>query len=221
MRESERERERSDRFPSSQILSPLSYFIVMLEPRLKTASGLESFHRGPVLKTGTTVELSLRPGRITSTRVSLQRWGFPLLTTVFLSIHRWSASKDGFGSELLSRRLLEETCRKATPHLPPLPLPAPSNHIKLLGAMGFWVFRILSVHVPEKYKLWPQCTCIGSTLTPKYILFAYMDPIGKNLSPLRREELRSFPKPTLAVVQGPTAGGFRGSFAPPRYSETL
>ena len=27
-----------------------------------------------------------------------------------------------------------------------------------------------------QYILWPQCTYIGSTLRPKYILFGYMDP---------------------------------------------
>ena len=34
----------------------------------------------------------------------------------------------------------------------------------------------LRVHVPKKCILWAQCTCIGSTLRPMYILYEYMDP---------------------------------------------
>ena len=34
----------------------------------------------------------------------------------------------------------------------------------------------LRVHVPKYYILWPQCTYIGTTLGPMYILYEYMDP---------------------------------------------
>ena len=39
-----------------------------------------------------------------------------------------------------------------------------------------WVCIALRVHVPKYYIRRAQCTYIGSTLRPKYILFGYMDP---------------------------------------------
>ena len=36
----------------------------------------------------------------------------------------------------------------------------------------------LRVHVPKQHILWAQCTYVGSTLRPMYILYEDMDPYG-------------------------------------------
>ena len=45
-----------------------------------------------------------------------------------------------------------------------------------LNFSTFGVLRTLRVHVPTQHILWAQCTYIGSTLRPMYILCEYMDP---------------------------------------------
>ena len=51
----------------------------------------------------------------------------------------------------------------------------------------------LRVHVLNYYILWPQCSYIGTTLRPMYILYEYMDPYGFR------------PKSILRVFFGPEA----------------
>ena len=60
----------------------------------------------------------------------------------------------------------------------PMVVAVPTSLVPCAAVLRRAIYRYipLRVHVPKWEVLWAQCTYIGSSLRPKYILFGYMDP---------------------------------------------